>query len=225
MKITRQMVIGVLMASAALVALLLTPAAKTADKNPSFNLETDIPSEFGDWQVNSSIVPVIPSPDVKENLDRIYDQIVNRTYINSRGQMMMLTIAYGSVQNAKLRTHRQEVCYRAQGFTVENVTSKSLSILNRPVAATQMFAFQGRRQEPVTYWFTMGDQVVQSYFDRQLVQLKYALTGYVPDGFLVRVSSFSTDTNSAFQAQEGFANELFTSIKQSLANRLIGGEP
>lgn len=210
------------MVAAAAASIALKPVDKIANQGPSFQLETAIPKAFGDWQVNSSITPVIPSPDVKEKLDQLYEQMVNRTYINNKGQMMMLSIAYGSVQSLKLRTHRQEVCYRAQGFNVEQVHSQTISVLARPISATHMFATQGRRQEPVTYWFTMGDQVVQSYLSRQLIQLKYAFSGYIPDGFLVRVSSLSSDPESAYPAQVSFANELIRSIDPVIAAKLIG---
>lgn len=218
----RALIAGMTMVAAAAAAIALKPIEKTADQGPSFQLEAAIPKSFGDWQVNSSITPVIPSPDVKEKLDRLYEQMVNRTYVNSQGQMMMLSIAYGSVQSLKLRTHRQEVCYRAQGFNVEQVHSQTISVLGRALSATHMFATQGRRQEPVTYWFTIGDQVVQSYLSRQLVQLKYAFTGYIPDGFLVRVSSLSPDPELSYPTQIAFVDELLRSIDPVIATKLTG---
>ena len=218
----RTLITGMAMVATAVAAIALKPVEKIADQGQSFQLETAIPKTFGDWQVDSSITPVIPSPDVKERLDKLYEQMVNRTYVNSNGQMMMLSIAYGNIQNQKLRTHRQEVCYRAQGFNVEKVHSQTISVLGRAISATQMFAVLGRRKEPVTYWFTMGDQVVQSYLSRQLVQLKYAISGYIPDGFLVRVSSISSDPESAYPTQVKFADELIRSIDATLAIRLVG---
>lgn len=218
----RALLIGIAMLATAVAAIALKPVEKIAAQGPSFQLETAIPKAFGDWQVNSSITPVIPSPDVKEKLDQLYEQMVNRTYVNSSGQMMMLSIAYGSVQSLKLRTHRQEVCYRAQGFNVQQIHSQTISVLGRPISATHMFATQGQRKEPVTYWFTMGDHVVQSYLSRQLVQLKYAFSGYIPDGFLVRVSSLSPAPESAYPAQIEFANELIRSIDPAMAIRLVG---
>jgi len=206
----------------AVVAIALTPVEKIADQGPSFKLESAIPLKFGDWQVNSSVMPVIPSPDVQANLDKTYDQLVNRTYVNSSGQMMMLSIGYGSVQNAKLRTHRQEVCYTAQGFTVEQIHSALVSVHGKTVSATQMFAVKDRRNEPVTYWFTMGDQIVHSYLSRQIVQLKYAFSGYIPDGFLVRISSLSTHPELAYPLQIEFINELITAVDPIVATKLLG---
>lgn len=221
-KARRSLTIGIAMLATAAAAIALKPVEKIASQGPSFQLETAIPKAFGNWQVNSSITPVIPSPDVKEKLDQLYEQMVNRTYVNTSGQMMMLSIAYGSVQSLKLRTHRQEVCYRAQGFNVEQVHAQTISVLGRPISATHMFAVQGRRNEPVTYWFTMGDHVVQSYLSRQLVQLKYAFSGYIPDGFLVRVSSLSSDPELAYPTQVAFANELIRAIDPVMATKLIG---
>ena len=47
-----------------------------------------------------------------------------------------------------------------------------------------MVATQGPRVEPVTYWFTTGDRVVLTYLQREMAQFKYALSGYIPDGYL-----------------------------------------
>jgi EpsI family protein len=219
---TRHVVIGLAMLASAAASVMLKPSEKVADQGPSFQLEAAIPATFGEWKIDSSITPVIPSPDVKANLDRTYDQMVNRTYVNGNGQLMMLSIAYGSVQNLKLRTHRQEVCYRAQGFSVDQVRAAIIPVLGKQIPATHMFAVQGRRKEPVTYWFTMGDQVVRSYISRQVAQLKYAFSGYVPDGFLVRVSSFSAEPELAYPFQVKFADELMRSIDPALAVRLVG---
>ena len=43
----------------------------------------------------------------------------------------MLTIAYGGDQRDALRSHRQEVCYRAQGFTVRDIGHDATSVKRR----------------------------------------------------------------------------------------------
>src|SRR6185369_6497094 len=134
--------------------------------------------------------------DVQEKLDRLYGQVVARTYVNSQGERMMLTVAYGGDQSDALKAHRQEVCYRAQGFDVSRIESARVKAAGRDVPVTRMFAVRGERAEPVTYWFTMGDRVVRGRLERLRVQVESGLAGRIPDGMLVRVSSLSSDAPS-----------------------------
>lgn len=222
MNLPRALFLCALMISTALAAAALTPKELLAEKTPSIDLEAAIPLAFGDWQYDPSVAPVTPSPQQKETLEQIYDQTVNRTYVNSRGQRIMLSVAHGSAQNRKLRVHRQEVCYAAQGFQIKDIRQDDQTIAGVPVPLTRMIAVQGARTEPVTYWFTMGSYLVRSYLDRQMVQLKYAVSGYVPDGYLFRVSSIDADSAAAFESQMVFSRELIEKVSPQLRNKLLG---
>lgn len=137
----------------------------------------------------------------------------------------MLSVAYGSAQTRKMRAHRQEVCYAAQGFEIKGLRYDNIEVAGADVPITRMIAVQRYRTEPVTYWFTIGDYLVRSYLDRQLVQLKFAFSGFVPDGYLFRVSSITAETDAAFSDQIAFSNELLLSMDRRLAVKLIGKLP
>lgn len=218
----RPLLVAALMVSAVVLSAVATPKDKLADTREHFVLDTSVPKAFGDWRVDESIVPLPPSPDQQAVLNQIYDQILSRTYVNSKGQRVMLSITYGSKQNQQLRAHRQEVCYSAQGFKITGLQHLQLNVAGGLLPATRMVASQGGRVEPVTYWFTTGDTVVLSYWDREWAQFRYALSGYVPDGYLVRVSSLSDDPKAAFQTQLDFANTLMTQLNPVLRRRLVG---
>jgi EpsI family protein len=216
--------IGAMMLLAAAGAYLLTPSVKLAQHQQAIDLEAAVPKQFGQWVLDPNVVPVSPSADTAELLNKIYDQVLNRTYVNQAGERIMLSIAYGGSQTGQLRAHRQEVCYRAQGFAVAELQSYVATVGGASVKGTRMVARQGNeRIEPVTYWFTVGDEVVRSYMDRQLAQLKYAFSGFIPDGYLYRVSSISPDAPLAFRKQEQFTTELMTQIDPRLLRRLVGG--
>lgn len=155
-------------------------------------------------------------------MSKIYDQVLSRTYINSRGERIMLSITYGSRQNQEMRAHRQEVCYSAQGFKISKLERLPLTVAGARVPSARMVATQGQRIEPVTYWFTMGDSAVMSYLDREVTQLRYAVQGHIPDGYLVRVSSLSADPARAFAKQAEFADALMSSLDAELRHRLTG---
>jgi EpsI family protein len=221
-----QILMGLAMCLAAWLAVVLHPTKKLADQSAKISLEQMIPKQFGDWKMDASAeANVKPSAEVQANLDKIYDQILNRSYLNSRGERMMLTITYGSSQTQDLKAHRQEVCYAAQGFTIMSIKHPVLQIAQQNVPSTQMFAIKQDRKEPVTYWFTMGDNVVLSRLERLLVAVKYAFAGVIPDGVLVRVSSLTPDAEQGYQAQLSFMNELMRTIDKKAAQKLLGGAP
>lgn len=207
----------------ALVAAL-APAMMPVSAPQPIDLERVIPERFGDWRVDPEGATAAVAPDVQEKLDRLYGQVVARTYVNSQGERMMLTVAYGGDQSDALKAHRQEVCYRAQGFEVRGVESARVSAAGREIPVTRMFAVRGERAEPVTYWFTMGDRVVRGRLERLRVQVESGLAGRIPDGMLVRVSSLSQDAPRAYAAQDAFVSAVVAAIPATEAARFVGSE-
>jgi EpsI family protein len=218
----RPLAVFALMLSATAMGVVGVPEAKLADTRAVFDLEKEIPKTFGDWKIDTSIVPLPPSPDQQSVLNKTYDQILSRTYINSKGERIMLSLTYGSKQNQQLRAHRQEVCYKSQGFSITGLQHTQIQVAGATLPATRMFAQQNSRAEPVTYWFTTGDTVVLSYWDREWAQFKYALSGYVPDGYLVRLSNLNGDPKAAYAQHVVFADALMANLKPELRRRLVG---
>jgi exosortase B len=215
------------LAIAAMLAMGATAAAAPALKpqpaaGADFDLEQAIPARFGDWQIDPNMVPLAPTPDVQANLDRLYRQVLSRTYVNSSGEQMMLTIAHGGDQSDALKAHRQEACYAAQGFEIRALAHGSLSTAGRTIPVTRMLAVRGERVEPVTYWFTMGDRVVLGRLERLQVQLRHGLSGRIPDGLLVRVSSLSTDAPGALASQQSFIAAITAAMPAHHRARLLG---
>jgi EpsI family protein len=208
-----------LMSGAALAAPHLKPVRA---EGAAPDLESLVPAAFGDWSIDPTVVPVPPSAEVQAKLDRIYGTTLSRTYVNGRGERMMLVLAYGGDQSDALKAHRQEVCYSAQGFQVSGLSQGELQSQGRTIPVTRMLAVQGDRSEPVTYWFTMGDRVVRGRLERLGVQLSSGLHGVVPDGVLVRVSSLSTDAPGAYAAQQRFMGQLLAAVPADAATRLAG---
>jgi EpsI family protein len=218
----RHLIVGIAMLVAAGLAPVLKPSAKAVASQPK--LGDVIPQSFGNWKIDPTIVPILPAPDVQANLEKTYDQIVNRTYINDRGERIMLSLAYGGDQSDALKAHRQEVCYAAQGFQISALKQETLGLAGRQIPITRMLAVQGLRSEPVTYWLTMGDRVVQGRLERLIVQLRYGLGGEVPDGIMVRVSNISVDPQTAYRAQDEFMRGLLTALGAAAA-LLVGSLP
>ncbi len=218
----KHLFIGLAMLASAGLAVALTPHERIADHGPKINLETMIPKQFGDWKMDETIVPIQVSPDVKAALDRIYNQTLSRTYFNRHGDHIMLSIAYGSDQSYGMQVHRPEVCYPAQGFQILKISPGTLNTINGTIPVKRLIAQQGERVEPITYWITLGDEVPDGGIRWRLLQIKYGLTGRIPDGLLFRVSSIDTDDSEAYAAQGAFISDLLNALPSKARVKLAG---
>lgn len=218
----RYLLIGFAMLAAAGLALAMTPTSKIADKGPKINLETMIPKQFGEWKLDETIVPLLADPSQTEMLNKIYNQILTRTYINSVGQRIMLSIAYGGDQSKTLQVHKPEVCYASQGFQVGEMTKTELDTAIGQIPVMHLVAKQGARNEPITYWIRTGDTVTRGWFEQNLARLGYGLTGKVPDGLLVRVSNISNDEQDSYKLQQTFLSAMLQGVSKENRVQLVG---
>ena len=218
----KHLVIGLSMLAAAGMALALKPTHKVADTGPKVDLEVMIPKTFGDWKIDETITPLIANPEQEAIINKIYNQTLTRTYINPRGDRIMLSIAYGGDQSDTMAVHKPEVCYPAQGFQILKNTTGSFSTGVGDIPVKRLIATQGQRIEPITYWTTIGDKVAVNGLKWKLQQLKYGLTGKIPDGLLFRISSIQADDAKAYQTQDIFTRDLLKAMSPSGRERIIG---
>ncbi|OZA13171.1 MAG: EpsI family protein [Hydrogenophilales bacterium 17-62-8] len=218
----KHLVIGLCMFAAAGMALALKPTVKVADSGPKVDLEVLIPKAFGNWKVDETIVPLIADPELQARLDKIYNQTLTRTYVNPTGDRIMLSIAYGGDQSDSMAVHKPEVCYPAQGFQILKNASGTFATNDGNIPVKRLVATQGSRIEPITYWTTVGDKVAVSGVKWKLQQLKYGLTGQIPDGLLFRISSIQPDDAKAYQTQDAFTRDLLKAMPTADRQRIIG---
>jgi EpsI family protein len=218
----KNIVLLVLMLLSAGLGAALRPTIFLADERPPIDLKAMVPTAFGNWQEQLDMSARIIDPQQQQTLDRIYSQTLTRTYINNQGYRIMLSIAYGKNQSKSMELHSPEVCYPAQGFAVEDKQKTTLNLLGKPIAATRLETNLGQRHEPVTYWNVIGSNVTTSLLDKRLTDLRYTLTGRIPDGILVRVSSIDKATDNAYAVQRQFAAELMQAIAPENRNRFMG---
>lgn len=211
-----------LMASASVVGVVVRPSAKAAPTAPRYVLETTIPRVFGDWRELPSQGVMLVNPQTQAMLDQIYSQLLTRTYVDGNGYRIMLSLAYGGDQRGSMQAHKPEVCYPAQGFVLHSNAAGSIRTPYGAIETRQLNTSLGPRKEPVTYWFTMGDSTVHSRWQQRLVELRFALTGQVPDGLLFRISSIDDNPQRAFRQHEAFANALLSAVPVRDRTRLSG---
>jgi EpsI family protein len=217
------LLISLLMIIASIGALVARPGA--ASPEPALSLEAMIPKHFGDWREER--FEHVVNPQERELLDKLYSNTLSRTYVNSSGYMIMLSLAHGRDQRGDLATHMPEICYPANGFKLHRAESEQLSTPFGEIAVRRLFTSRGPREEPVTYWFTFGDEAItldraERRLRRRLVELRYAFTGRIPDGLLFRVSSIDRDQARANQLQGQFVNDLLHVLSPVARRRLSG---
>ncbi len=218
----KHLIIGLCMFVTAGMALALRPTHKIADSEPQIDLEIMIPKQFDDWKIDETITPLIANPEQQAVINKIYNQTLTRTYINSHGDRVMLSIAYGGNQTDDMAVHKPEICYPAQGFQILKNATGMFSTGEGTIPVKRLVATQGQRIEPITYWRTVGDAVEINALKWKLQQLKYGLTGKIPDGLLFRVSSIQADEAKAYQAQDTFTRDLLRAMSPSGRQRIIG---
>ncbi len=218
----RMLLVFVAMALAAWLAYALRPSIKVADNSPLGSLESSIPKSFGNWRVDDSLPVILPSPEVQAKLDRIYNQVLSRTYVDQQGQRIMLSMAYGGDQSDGTTAHKPEICYPAQGLEIVFNRVGTLAVGGQDLPVRRLRARMGNRHEPITYWIVVGDQAVTSGTGMKMAQLRYGMRGLIPDGILVRVSSLDRDSEAAFRRHEEFVRALVASLDTSMRQRLMG---
>ena len=221
MKVSRLQIIlaSIALLAAAVLAEVLAPRELMARASASLDLQQVIPKQFGPWKLVPDVTPVTPDepegyvePDAHSA--RIYSQEVGRTYTDSDGHIVMLMVAYGPVQNYRLKAHRPEMCYTAAGFEVSNKTGATVSYRDgaQPIKLTRLIAKREARFEPISYWMRVGNDITTGIVDRQLARLKYGLRGLIPDGALIRVSTVGIPQEASYRLQDQFIRDLLAAV-------------
>ena len=198
------------------------PSKHLTDLRPKIDLEALFPRQFGDWKVDNAIPVQMVAPDVQALLNKLYNQVLERTYVNSQGARIMLSVAYGGDQSDATRAHWPEVCYPAQGFEIQSSDIGAVQTSNGMLRVRRLVTKRGPRVEPLTYWVMVGDRVSLSGTEQKWRQMSYGFKGIIPDGMLVRVSSVSTELDSAFALQAGFIGDMAVAVAKSSHTRVFG---
>lgn len=215
------LLLGILMVLSGVLTKLMTPNISSGLK-VDINLETLIPTEFEDWKLDSSIASPIVTPGVKDLLEKTYSQTLSRTYVNKKGERIMLSIAYGGAEKTDLNNHRPEICYAAGGFDISKMTKTFVDTTVGRIPVMHLVAKQGTRNEPITYWTRIGDSLTRGWIEEKLSTLGYKLGGKAPDGLLVRVSSISNDEQDSYRLQQVFLVALLKAVRSEERHWLIG---
>jgi EpsI family protein len=202
--------------------LFLPKPLADAQARANTPLEQLFPAQFGDWRLDPSSSALIRPAFEQARRFQMYDQVLERTYLDRQGRRVMLSVAYGRQQSVGLQMHRPEVCYKAGGFHIADVKAGELTLLGRAVPVTRLFASMAGRPEPVTYWRLLGNELMADEQQFKLRQLSLGTTGSIPDGLLVRVSSIDDDPADAYKLHAEFAQAMAQALSPAQRLRVLG---
>lgn len=210
-----------LMLLAALASHRLAPHSDQAGST-TIGLASLAPTHFGAWRTDANSLSVMPIVQENNAIAGAYDEVIHRTYVNHQGTRIMLVLAYGSRQMGATRSHRQELCYRSQGASIEGLQRGAIALAGQHLPVMRMHTVFDTRSEPVTYWFTMGRRTAVTPLELLIAQLRVGLAGQVPDGLLIRVSSLSRDPGKAFTLHDAFVRAWLAALKPTQRWRIAG---
>ncbi len=204
------------------MAIALRPSVHVQAAEGRFVLKDAVPSQFAGWRLDERQAALVVNPQQSVMLSQIYSDVLMRTYVNAEGRRVMLSISYGSDQTGRLRVHRPESCYVAQGFRIDDAEKRALRFGSVDVAANRLVAHAGARVEPITYWIRVGSKTVHSLLGQRLAQLSYGLSGSIPDGLIFRVSSIGAGKADEFALQQEFLLALYNAMSPDSRVRFFG---
>jgi len=114
------------------------------------------------------------------------------------------------------------VCYPAQGFQIKSTSKGVIDASGATLPVMKLVATQGLRIEPITYWVMMGDSAVRGKLEQSFARLKSGLTGKIPYGILIRVSTISANESQSFRTEEQFVRDMLGAVPKQDRKILMG---
>lgn len=180
-----------------------------------------IPNQVGAFNFDSESGLVLPPSDALS--DRLYDNLVTRTYSNAAGDVVMLLVAYNNKQDGVLQIHRPEICYPAGGYTLTDVEPIDVPMAGPRPLPGQIFAANSEaRNEVVLYWTRVGDKYPRRWLEQRWAVAEANLRGVVPDGVLARVSTIGNDFARTTPVLTTFIRDLHRASGAQMRGLLFG---
>lgn len=187
-----------------------------------------LPDDLGPWRKTPDR-PVSLQPEDEKRALATYLWTESATYVGSEGgETVMVALAHSKTSGEEAdQLHRPEICYPAQGRRVSASTRTKLKVLDSDMDVLTFDASSGSNTEVVSYWMTMGGQVVLPGWDRRLLAFKLAAQGMDTSGLLYRVSSFLSrgeGRSAQLALQARFTTELMRHLTPQQRDALMGKE-
>jgi EpsI family protein len=205
----RQVLTGVLMASAAAVAAVRKPNIRL-NYLGNHNLEDVVPKRIGRWAFVTSSGLVIPPNDQLQLA--LYSQLLTRVYSDGEKSIELL-IAYSASETGFLQVHRPEFCYTAAGYQLSDFALHKVALPSpHSFTANTLTATRDSSTEKLLYWVRIGDHIPNSWSGQKLTFAEDNLRRLMPDAALIRISTVGLDDAQALPIIDEFAREMIASV-------------
>jgi EpsI family protein len=209
----RQVLTGLLMASAAALAAARKPNIKL-DYLGKHKLEDVVPKRIGRWEFVTTSGLVIPPNDQLQLA--LYSQLLTRVYSDGKNSIQLL-IAYSANETGFLQVHRPEFCYTAAGYQLSDFALHTVPLgESRAFTANSLTATRDASTEKLLYWARIGDHIPLSWAQQKLTFAEDNLRRLIPDAALVRVSTLNLDDSQALAIIDEFVREMIGSVPRPL---------
>lgn len=181
-------------------------------------LEDVIPKRIGPWSFETSSGLVVPPED---QLSRtLYSQLLTRVYTDGANTPVMMLVAQSARETGVLQIHRPEVCYPAGGYHLSPLGQVDIAVPGGTLHAASLSATNDAVTEHMLYWTRIGDRMPRSWAQQREAVAIDNLVGKIPDAVLVRISTVSSDRDSALATLERFIEVLMGTLDAS-ARRIL----
>jgi EpsI family protein len=214
--------------SAILGAAFVTCAGLTAFRQPLEGVSSistkafaaSIPAKVGGWTAEKSSEVVLAAPD--ETSDKLYQNLETRIYTGDALPAIMFLCAYSNVQKNDVQVHRPEVCYPASGYPITKNVAEKITVGKQDINARFLIADRGGPQEMILYWTRVGASFPIDWQSQRIEMAKANLSGTVPDGVLLRVSTIMNEERHAKKLLLQFIEQLRLSSNSALYPLIFG---
>lgn len=156
----------------------------------------NIPEQIADWH---KVKDLTISDNVYAALKP--DSLIMREYMNVKGDSLILCIVYH--QNERWGAHDPKVCYRSQGWEIQNSNTRTIKNLGNRVLEVNEFVISNKNENRiVTYWwFTSGKKCMSSRLKHMVYMCRNGfMYGYIESGFIristpISLNDFRTSRN------------------------------
>lgn len=214
----RQTLIGGAFLAATITSLALIPR-RAENLLGTAKLDDLVPRQIGGWRFNTASGLVLPPAD--QLRDKIYSQLLTRSYVREGQAPVMLLIAYSGAQDGTIQIHRPEICYPASGYRLTRVEPHTVPLApGLTVPSRAIVAETDVRREQLIYWTRLGSHFPTRWSAQRMAVAAENFAGVIPDGVLVRVSS--TGNGDQIPLLDGFARDLFRAVGPRMRQVLLG---
>jgi EpsI family protein len=216
------LIAGTLIVGEAITFARMPTVPVVAMPKGSGTLDENVPTNIGAWYDSGSGGLVLP-PEQQARSDRVYSDVLARSYLNPAGAALMFLIAYDPTQSGMLQVHRPEACYPAAGFTLDKPRRIDVPVApGHTVSALFITATNGPRIEQILYWTRIGREFPRSYDEQRSSVMSQNLRGLLPDGALIRLSIVDPDAEGSLAMMVRFAQQLYAVGNDRCRKMLVG---